>query len=816
MAILLFIILFVILSIISVAVYPKVWFWTLIGALTLLLGHTLGVLGVISGGLFGALFLIPAILLNIPLLRQRLISKHILALFNRLQPKISQTEEEALNAGDTWWEQDLFQGDPDWQKFNRITLSQLTKEETAFLDHETTALCNMVNIWQTDFIDKKLPKKVIDFIRQKGFLGFLIDKNYGGKQFSAAANSRTTMKIASASSFASMLVGVSNSLGPGELILHYGDEQQKKHYLPLLAKGKMIPCFGLTATTAGSDATSLIDRGIVTHAQHQGKKTLGLRLNFNKRYITLAPIADLIGVAIKVFDPNHLLSDKEARGITCCLVEANTPGVTIGNRHRPHGTPWYNGPIEGKDVFIPLTSIIGGEKMIGNGWHMLNECLSIGRSFSVPTLASASAIAAYLGTSAYARIREQFNVPIGYFEGVQEKMAEMGGLLYLMDSTLAFNIAAVDSGIKPSVASAIGKYHVSELSRIVINHGMDIHGGRGIMDGPSNYLSLAYDNIPSTITVEGANIMTRNLIIFGQGMTRCHPYLYDEIKASRLTNPKEALITFDALIFSHLGYMLNRGIKAGVRGITLGYFISVPKHPLRRQLQHISRLSTALSITSEATLMVLGGSLKFRERLSARLGDVLSYLYMASAVVKYLDTHNNQKEEMIYARWSIDYCLFNAQKALFDFYDNFPNRWLARGLKWRLFPFGKTLNAPTDGLSQQIALHMMKPSTLRNRFKHYLHIPDDTTHPLGLIEETFHQILKTEALYKKLKQAIKAGSIPGDIDMKEKIQRAEQQAIFSQHDAKQLQEAEALRWQALQVDVFDQNLDPLKPKSTKK
>jgi len=807
-----FLVLFIALSILTAAIYPKLWFWTLIGALTLLLGQSLGLLGVISAIIFWLFFLGVTVILNIPLFRQQLISNPLLVIFRKLKPKMSQTEEQALNAGDTWWERQIFQGNPNWREFNKIKLSRLSKEENAFLLNETATLCDKMSIWQTDYIDQKLSPEIINEIGQKGFLGFLIDKKYGGKKFSACANSKVAFKICSVSSFAGMLVVVSNSLGPGELILHYGDEKQKKKYLPALAKGKMIPCFGLTAPTAGSDAASLIDSAVVCYKTYKGTKTLGLKLNFFKRYITLAPIAQLIGVAVKVYDPKHLLSTEVDRGITCCLVESSMPGVTIGNRHRPHGTPWYNGPIRGKDVFIPLESVIGGEKMIGKGWFMLNECLSIGRSLSLPTIATAFAANAFLGTSAYASIREQFQVPIGHFEGIQEKMAIIGGLTYLMDSTLSLNIAAVDSGLKPSVASAIGKYHVTEFGRIVVNAAMDIHGGKAVIDGPSNYLGSAYDNIPATITVEGANIMTRNLIIFGQGMIRCHPYIYEEIKAASITDPQKALKTFDQLFFAHVGYIIHNTIIAGVRGMTRGYFISVPPHPLAKYLKQITWLSSALSITSEVAMISLAGKLKFKERLSARLGDALSYLYMASAVVKYFDSNKNQAEEMDYATWALEYCLHEAQKALFGFYRNFPIRWLSLLLRLRLFPWGFNLKPPTDKLSQMVALNMMQPSSFRDRLKNYLHIPDSTDHPLGLMEETYRQILKTAPLQKKIKLAIKAGKILKDIPYNEKIDQALAIKILTKQEAKTLKQAEELRWKAIQVDEFDANLKPLKKK----
>ena len=813
MGILLFILFFIILSLISASLYPRLWFWSLLGALTLLLGQALGLLGVFSGTLFWLLFLIVVATLNIPMLRKELVSKHILALFNKLKPKMSQTEEEALNAGDTWWEKDIFQGNPNWYKFDQIKLSALSKEEQQFLQNETETLCNMVNMWQTDIVDHKLPPKVIDYIGKKGFLSFLIDKKHGGKAFSACANSKITMKIASASSFAGMLVGVSNSLGPGELILHYGNDRQKKTYLPKLASGKMIPCFGLTAPTAGSDAASIIDSGVVCYKTYKGKKTLGLKLNFFKRYITLAPIAQLIGVAVKIYDPKKLLSEEVERGISCCLVESHLPGVEIGKRHRPHGTPWYNGPIRAKDVFIPLESIIGGEKMIGKGWFMLNECLAIGRSITLPTLSTAFAAGSFIGSSAYAQVREQFKLPIGQFEGIQEKMAEIGGFTYLMDSTLALNIAAVDSGIKPSVASAIGKYHVTELGRIVVNNAMDIHGGRGVMDGPKNYLSLSYDNIPSTITVEGANIMTRNLIIFGQGMTRCHPYLYPELNASKITDPKKALDTFDKLIFSHLGFCFKTISNAVYRGLTLGHFIKAPHKQLAKYQKQITRLASALTLTSEVALLTLGGRLKFRERLSARLGDILSHLYMASAVIKYFDTHENKKKELDYATWAIEYCLFTAQNAFFDFYRNLEKPIIGKTLQIVLFPWGKTLKSPADRLSQKVALNMMQPSAFRNRIKSYLHIPDDLSHPLGLMEETFSQVMQTKALQKKIKEAIKQGKIAQDISFSDKIVEAKKQKILTDKESKLLLVAEELRWQALQVDEFSKNLELLTQKN---
>ena len=795
---------FLIASMVVVASYPKLWAWSLITALLLFTGFYTGLGSPVALGIIGLLYVVTVICLHVPWVRKRFVTAPLYDIFQQQTLTMSNTEREALEAGDPWWEKDLFQGNPNWSKFKKIELSQLTEEEQTFVDNETVELCQKLNSWKIDYIDKKLPEDVLNYIRSQGFLGLHIAKEYQGKAFSSRANSYINMRVNAQSALAATVVMVCNSLGPGELITHYGTEKQKAYYLPKLADGSELPCFGLTGPLAGSDAANTPDQGIVCHGEWEGEQVLGLRLTFFKRYITLAPIATVIGLAVRVRDPDQLLGDQDDLGMTCCLLPADHPGVEIGRRHWPHGAPWYNGPIRGEDIFIPMDWIIGGQARIGEGWKMLNDCLAIGRAISLPTLGTSQCILSYLTTSAYTGIREQFNTPLAKFEGIQEVLAEIAGLTYLSDATLQLTIAAVDSGLKPSVASAISKCHLTENARIAVNHAVDVHGGRGLQDGPRNYLSPLYDSVPISITVEGANILTRNLIIFGQGSMRCHPYAFREIEIGAIGDRKMAMKALDKVIYAHVGYLLCNTVRAFWRGLTRGRWVKAPSGPLSSYYRAISRLSSAFAFSAEVSMMFLGGSLKRKERLSARLGDVMSYLYMASATIKYFEHHGSQAVERPLAEWALQYSLFHAQEALHDLYDNFPVRGLGCVMRGLCFPYGPSYSKPSDKLGSQVVDVMEADNALRDRFVNYFGFSEDDEY--AKMEKVRRAFIETAPMKKRIREAVKSGAISSLLTYKEQIDAAVLSNYISEEEAQQIHAAEALRWDAIQVDEFDEEL----------
>ncbi len=629
-------------------------------------------------------------------------------------PVMSATERIALEAGEVWIEKELFSGKPDWKKLRAIKFSELNSEEKSFLELETKQLCDLIDDWKVTQEQKDLPKEVWGFLKSKGFFGLVCSKDYGGKGFSAAAHSAIVLKIATKSLTAAVTAMVPNSLGPAELLYHYGTSEQKNYYLPRLAKGEEVPCFGLTSLYAGSDAGAMIDEGVISYGDWKGERILGIRLNASKRYITLAPIATLIGLAFKLKDPEKLLGQTIDLGITLALLSPDIPGVKTGLRHFPLNIPFMNGPVEVHDAFIPLSFIIGGRDQIGQGWKMLMECLSIGRSISLPAVATASAAVCLIASTCYSQARKQFKLPLFKFEGIQEKLAQIGGFAYAIEATRRMTLTAVDHGIKPSVASAIAKYHMTEMARVILNNAMDIQGGKGIILGPKNYLARAYQGIPISITVEGANILTRNLMIFGQGSVRCHPYLlelFDALGKEDKTRFSKVIYKFIGGVFCHMG-------RAIWQGITAGKFINVSEVHVKhhRTYQQIARLSTALALASDVSLLILGGKLKRKERLSARLGDVLSQLYIAVSVLKQWETSAYSDEEAPLAQYAITHALYEAQEALYGFYRNFPNKFLGYWLKRRSFFWGRIFSPPSDNLSSKVVNALVEQEKVRKRF----------------------------------------------------------------------------------------------------
>jgi len=756
----------------------------------------------ISASALGLLSII-AIILCIAPLRRRLITQHFIERCRHLLPPISATERAALMAGDVTFEGDLFRGLPQWKLLRQAPYVKLSNEETAFLNHQVSELCSLLNNWDIK-INNDLSKSVWDFIKKERFLGMIIPKAYGGLGFSAYAHSCVVMKIASKSISAAVTVMVPNSLGPAELLMRYGTTEQKDYYLPRLAVGTEIPCFGLTALEAGSDAAAMTDQGIICRGEYNGKTVIGIRLTWEKRYITLAPIASVIGLAFKLYDPDHLLGTKTNRGITVCLLPADHPGVGIGERHLPIGSHFMNGPIHGTDVFIPLDWIIGGADYIGQGWQMLMECLAAGRAISLPALSTADAKLVYRLSGAYAKIRQQFNVPIGEFEGVQESLAQIAGHTYLCESLRLLTLASIDAGHQPAVASAITKYHTTEIARKIANHAMDIHGGRGIMQGPRNYLTDAYETIPIAITVEGANILTRNLIIFGQGAIRCHPFLLREMEALANADKKQGLIDFDKAFFSHVGAAASNKIRAIILGWTCGWYtpaqLKLPKK-IRHYYRQLSHLSAALAHLTDVIFVFLGAKIKRRERLSARLGDILSYLYMASAVLKYYEEHGSSPDDLPLVHWSMQTLLHQIGNAFDGVFDNMPHPFMAKVIRAFVFPWGLQYRLPSDKLDHVLAQNMLSNSSLRDKLTNMIYVGTDQE-PAGRVENAFNKVLAAQAGYQKLHEAMKQKVLEKTDNIDKLYQSALAAHILTTEEIQLLRDAEVARCDALKVDAF--------------
>jgi acyl-CoA dehydrogenase len=744
------------------------------------------------------------VLLNIDAFRIRFISRPFLRTYRRMLPSMSQTEKDALEAGTVWWDGELFTGGPDWDKLLSATPPRLTAEEQAFIDGPCEELCRMIDDWDITHRRADLPPHLWDYIKSKGFFAMIIPKKYGGLEFSAYAHSCVLVKLSSRSGVVASTVAVPNSLGPGELLLHYGTEEQRNYYLPRLARGEEIPCFGLTGPRAGSDAASIPDTGIVCKGMYEGREILGVRLNFSKRYITLAPVATVIGLAFKLFDPDRLLGDERTDyGITCALIPRHTPGITIGRRHFPLNAPFQNGPIHGKDVFVPLDFLIGGVKMAGQGWRMLVEQLSVGRCISLPSSATGASKAAVFATGAYARIRRQFNVPVGQFEGVAEAIARMTGITYIMDAARSVTAGAIDGGEKPSVPSAMLKYHLTEYGRAVANDAMDIHGGKGIMLGPRNYLARGYDLVPVAITVEGANMLTRSLIIFGQGAIRCHPFVLREMNAAREKDKRKALRDFDVALFGHIGFTISNAVRSLVMALTLARFSHVPTTgSTERFYQHINRFSASFAFATDVAMLTLGGYLKKKESLSARLGDVLSCMYLASMVLKHYENEGRPEEDLPLVEWACRTLLYKAQEQLHSFMRNFPNRFLAGFMRFFIFPRGQTYHAPSDRLGLDIVEQMLHTSMPRDRLTTGVYRTIEPGNPLGMLQEALVLADAAEPLEKRVRvEGVKTGLITA-LDMPGQIQQALAAGILTETEAAMLRDYDRRVMEIIHVDDF--------------
>ncbi|MGZ0018094.1 acyl-CoA dehydrogenase [Nitrosomonas sp. wSCUT-2] len=750
------------------------------------------------------------VILGIPAIRRFLVTGQLLKVFRKMLPQISQTEQEALDAGTVWWEGDLFSGKPDWKKLLAYPKPQLTAEEQAFLDGPVEELCAMLDEWKITHELKDLPPEVWQFIKDQGFFGLIIPKQYGGYGFSALAHSEVVMKIGSRSGSAAVTVMVPNSLGPAELLLHYGTDEQKQYYLPRLAKGLEVPCFALTSPHAGSDAGSMPDFAIVCRSEFDGRPdVLGMRVTWEKRYITLGPVATILGLAFKLYDPDRLLGGEEDLGITLALIPTHTPGVHIGRRHYPLNGAFQNGPNWGKEVFIPMEWIIGGPEGVGQGWKMLMNCLAAGRSISLPATSVGAAKLAARTSGAYSRVRTQFKVPIGYFEGIEEALARIGGNTYMMDAARVMTAGAVDLGEKPSVISAIVKYHLTERGRQAINDAMDIHGGKGICIGPRNYLGRTYQQIPVSITVEGANILTRNMIIFGQGAIRCHPYLLKEVNAAHDNNLNRAILAFDEALVGHARFTL-RNIGNSVVYALAGKFIktNAPDNCAPETADYyrqLARFSASFACIADIGLMWLGGSLKRRERLSARLGDILSMLYLCSATLKRFEDDYRPSADLPLLHWSMQDALYRLQQALDEFLTNFPVPvvvgWLLRGL---IFPLGRRCKPPTDALTHEVAKLMMEPGAVRDRLTFGIYLPVAEHEPLADLEQALQCVIECEAIETKLRQAVKSHKVTEYGG--QQIAQALQNHIITAEEAALLNKVNELRNRVVKVDDFSPDL----------
>ncbi|WP_263262855.1 acyl-CoA dehydrogenase [Pseudomonas sp. RIT-PI-S] len=736
-------------------------------------------------------------------LRRQWFTRPMFGWLKRTLPPMSSTEREAIEAGTVWWDAQLFSGRPDWHTLLNYPAATLTAEEQAFIDGPTETLCAMVSDWQVGQ-DMDLPAEAWDYIKQNGFFALIIPTQYGGKGFSAYAHSQVAMKLATRSGDLASTVMVPNSLGPAELLLHYGTDEQRNHYLPRLARGEEVPCFALTGPLAGSDAGAMPDVGIVCRGQWQGEEVLGLRLTWEKRYITLGPVATLLGLAFKAYDPDHLLGDQEELGISLALIPTDTPGVNIGRRHVPLGAAFMNGPNHGKDVFVPLSALIGGPAMLGKGWMMLMNCLSVGRSISLPAVGTGVAKYSSLVTGRYTSIREQFNVPLAAFEGIQESLARIGGNAWLMDSARILTAGAVDLGEKPSVLSAILKYHLTERGRESLTHAMDVHGGKGIIAGPNNYLARNWAGAPIYITVEGANILSRNLMIFGQGAIRCHPFVLKEMAIASQGDGPEALEAFDEVLMKHLGFAAGNAASTLLLGLGIGHLERHPGDGLSQgYFRALDRLAAAFALLADLSMMLLGGSLKRKERLSARLGDVLSYLYLACAALKRYHDQQSPAHLTPLLCWALEESLGKAEAALAGVLDNFPNRLLGGLLKLVVFPLGRRHCGPSDRLEAQVAeiLGRAEGDPALEALLEGCYRPIDTQDPVGNLRAAYDVLAKAAPVQHKLHTALKAGQLapaPGQ----SLIDAAVDSGLLQLGEGQMLREAEAARRRVIDVDDF--------------
>lgn len=722
--------------------------------------------------------------------RRDRISRPIRKWAMRALPQLSGTEAEALAAGEVWWEAELFSGNPDWGRLHATAAPKLSDREQAFLDGPCRELCALIDDWRLNQRDSDLSPEIWQHLRQHRFFGMIIDEAYGGLGFSAFAHSEVVRYIATRSVAAAVTVMVPNSLGPGELLHQFGTDAQKDHWLPRLADGRELPAFGLTSAEAGSDASAMRDEGIVEYGSWQGQQVLGIRLNWAKRYITLAPVCTVLGLAFKLRDPDRLLGRTEDIGITCALVPTDLPGVETGRRHIPSSTMFMNGPTTGNDVFIPLDHIIGGLDYAGRGWMMLMSALAAGRGISLPSMGCAAISVSAHTTGAYARIREQFKLPIGKFGGVQQPMARLAADAYVMESARRLTCAGLDEGRALSVISAIMKAHATMRMRDAVNDAMDVHSGKAVIDGPSNYLLPQYRAVPIGITVEGANIVTRSLIIFGQGAIRSHPHLLDEMQALQLDDEEESLDAFDRAFWAHAGHVLRTVGRAWWRAWTGARLAPAPDDagaaaPIYRRL---SRWSAAMALVSELAFLTLGGALKRKEMISVRMGDVLSEMYLLSATLKRWRDDGRPNEDLPLLDYAAARSFARIRMALDQVLQNFPARWAAAIGRFLTLPGGSP-RPPGDALVERCAALIFAPSPTRERIVGRL---DDGCAQGGvaLLNRAFAAVVGLEPVTTKLRET---GHDPDS---------GLEAGVISEADRARLAEMEDLVARVIAVDDF--------------
>ena len=777
--------------------------WTAALAATLLVFTLAGEPGWISLTLGWLIFALIAVPLNYLPWRQAFLTAPVLKMFRTMTPQISETERVALDAGTVGFEGELFTGRPNWKKLIDKPLPELSLEEQAFIDGPCEELCGMVDEWEFTHYRVDLSEKAWEHIKKNKFLGMIIPKEYGGLGFSAIAHRAVLEKVGGMSATVGSVVAVPNSLGPAELLLHYGTEQQKNHYLPKLASGEEIPCFGLTSTTAGSDATSISDYGVICKGEWEGKQVLGMRLNFDKRYITLAPVATVVGLAFRLYDPDGLLGDTEDIGISVALLPRDVPGMDIGRRHFPLNNPFPNGPIRGKDVFVPLDFLLGGTEYAGQGWRMLIESLSVGRAISLPSSTTGGAKLACLATGAYARIRKQFNLPIGRFEGVEEALARIAANTYSVSALSRQTASEVDAGEQPAVPGALAKYHCTELSREILKDAMDIHGGKGIILGPRNYLGRGWQGAPIWITVEGANILTRSMMIFGQGAIRCHPYILKELEALEIEDEEEQLKAFDKVLFKHIGHSISCASRSFVLGMSLARFAVVPgDRQTSKYYRKLSRYTAGFSLMADIAMLTYGGKLKMKEKISGRLGDALSMLYICASMLRRFEYEGRPASDQPILAWAFHDAIYRIQEALKGVIDNYPIPAVRPILRRIVFPLGANERRPNDRLGHKVAALMLSPSETRDRLTRGCYKTDRPGHVIGNMESLLPDVIATEPLERRLLKAVKSGKVTG-YTFDDQVDNAEKGRLFSAEEAKLMRSVRERAMEIVAVDDFD-------------
>jgi acyl-CoA dehydrogenase len=777
--------------------------WTSALGVVLLIYSFSDFAGLTTTVILWAIYALVVIPINVPNIRHKYISQPLLNFMSDAMPSISQTEQEALDAGKVWWEGELFSGNPDYSMIRDLPVPQLSAEEQAFIDGPVEELCAMLDDWTITQVDYDLPEEVWTFLKKNKFFAMIIPKKYGGLEFSALGHSTVVMKVAGRSISAGVTIMVPNSLGPGELLMHYGTEEQKNHYLPRLSSGDDIPCFALTGPDAGSDAGAMPDTGVVCKGSFDGKDdVLGIRLNWDKRYITLGPVATVLGLAFKLYDPDHLIGDKVNIGITLALIKTDIEGIDIGNRHFTSNHVFMNGPNRGKDVFIPLDWIIGGVDYVGKGWTMLMNCLSAGRAISLPALSTGAGKYSARYTGAYSRVRKQFKIPIGSFEGVEEALAKIAGESYIMNAARLLTLSALDTGENPSVVSGIVKYQLTERMRKVINLSMDVHGGHGICMGPKNFLGRAYQGIPISITVEGANILTRTMIVFGQGALRSHPYLLREVEAVNHPDPEQSLLLFDDALFGHVGFIISNFFRTLWFGLTAGKLISAPgKGVTNKYYKQLTRMSSAFSLLADASVLILGGELKRKEKLSGRLADALSNMYMVTALLKRFEDEGSKSSDVPLLTWACEDSLYNVQEAMKGVLRNFPIPIVGKILNFVIFPLTKPYGGATDKMGHKIARILMSPSGTRDRLTKDIYWTDNPEDGMGRLEHALKLSLEAEDSERKIRDAIKIGLIHQQ-PIESLLEKAIELEILNQEEAAQVKAAHDATSNAISVDEF--------------